>query len=64
MRAKGKSTIVASAAAALFTGLLGLALAVEGGWLVSVGGTPAYLIAGIGYLVIGGLLIARIGAAF
>lgn len=44
--------------------LLGIGIAIEGGILVTVGGTPAYLIGGLLYIVVGGLLIARIRAAF
>ncbi len=37
--------------------LIGLALAVGGGWLVTLGGSPYYLAAGLGLLVSGGLLL-------
>jgi len=39
--------------------LIGLALAGGGAWLAALGGSVYYLIAGIGILVTGGLLIAR-----
>ncbi|WP_353220347.1 membrane-bound PQQ-dependent dehydrogenase, glucose/quinate/shikimate family [Salinisphaera sp. S4-8] len=46
------------------TVIFGLLLLTEGIWLTRVGGTPAYLIGGLGYLLVGGLLIARRGIAF
>jgi len=42
----------------LIYGLIGLALAAGGAWLVALGGSLYYLIAGIGILLTGGLLIA------
>lgn len=60
MHGKYRLTVIMGVAALLF----GLLLAAEGIWLVTVGGTPAYLIGGIGYLLVGGLLIARRPAAF
>jgi len=48
----------------LATAVFGLLLIAEGVWLTRVGGTPAYLVGGIGYLLVGGLLIARRGVAF
>lgn len=44
--------------------VFGLLLAAEGIWLITAGGTPAYLIGGLGYLVVGGLLVARRPIAF
>src|SRR3954467_3308129 len=38
--------------------LLGLALAGGGAWLVALGGSPFYVIAGLGILVAGALLVA------
>src|ERR1700722_10071423 len=38
--------------------LLGLALAAGGGWLAALGGSPYYLIAGLGILLSGALLVA------
>src|SRR3954451_10074819 len=38
--------------------LLGLALAGGGAWLVALGGSPFYVIAGLGILVTGALLVA------
>lgn len=50
-----------------FTGivflLVGLALAVGGGWLVGLGGSPYYLVAGLGVAVTGVLLLLRKVAA-
>jgi quinoprotein glucose dehydrogenase len=43
--------------------LLGLALAAGGAWLIGLGGSWAYLPAGLGLAVTGGLLIARRRAA-
>ena len=40
-------------------GLIGLALAIGGGWLIALGGSAYYLVAGFGIVVTGGLLIAR-----
>src|SRR4051812_4138541 len=39
-------------------GLIGLALAGGGAWLVTLGGSPFYLLAGLGILLAGALLIA------
>ena len=39
-------------------GLIGLALACGGAWLVALGGSAYYIIAGLGILITGGLLIA------
>jgi quinoprotein glucose dehydrogenase len=44
-------------------GIVGLALAAGGAWLAVLGGSPYYLIAGIGFLGVAGLLIARRRAA-
>jgi quinoprotein glucose dehydrogenase len=44
-------------------GLVGLALLAGGGWLVALGGSLFYLLAGIGLLIAAGLLIARRRAA-
>src|SRR5258708_1457753 len=44
-------------------GLLGLALAAGGVWLVALGGSFYYVIAGIGLAVSGALLIRRLRAA-
>ena len=43
--------------------LVGLALAGGGAWLARLGGSPYYLIAGLGILITGGLLITRRRAA-
>src|SRR4029453_18006934 len=44
-------------------GIIGLALACAGAWLVALGGSFAYLLIGLGIVVTGGLLIARRSAA-
>jgi hypothetical protein len=44
-------------------GLIGLVLGAGGAWLVYLGGSVYYVLAGIGFLVTGGLLIARRRAA-
>src|SRR4051812_8114804 len=44
-------------------GLIGLALAGGSAWLVTLGGSPFYLIAGLGILITGALLIAGRRAA-
>jgi quinoprotein glucose dehydrogenase len=44
-------------------GLIGIALLVGGVWLTALGGSLYYLLAGIGLLITGGLLIARRRAA-
>jgi quinoprotein glucose dehydrogenase len=38
-------------------GLIGLSLAIGGGWLLSLGGSPYYLLAGLGLMTSGGLLL-------
>jgi quinoprotein glucose dehydrogenase len=39
--------------------VIGVALASGGAWLVALGGSPFYGVAGLGILITGGLLIAR-----
>src|SRR5690349_6338974 len=57
------SPAIGSSRVAVWTGviysLIGIALAGGGTWLVELGGTPFYLVAGLGILIAGGLLIAR-----
>ncbi|MDA8456703.1 membrane-bound PQQ-dependent dehydrogenase, glucose/quinate/shikimate family [Acidovorax sp. GBBC 3334] len=53
---------LARATGALF-GILGVAVAAAGGWLVSLGGSPYYLIAGLALLATGVLLARRSAAA-
>jgi quinoprotein glucose dehydrogenase len=50
--------ILAIATGALI-GLIGLGLAIGGAWLTAIGGSLYYLVAGLGLLLSGGLLIAR-----
>ena len=40
-------------------GLVGIVLAAGGGYLVSLGGSPYYLIAGLGFLLTAILLVMR-----
>ncbi|HET7314550.1 membrane-bound PQQ-dependent dehydrogenase, glucose/quinate/shikimate family [Salinisphaera sp.] len=60
MSRSSKLTIVVG----VIVAILGLGLAVEGGWLTAVGGTPAYMIAGLGYLAAGILIVARRSVGF
>ncbi|WP_092957427.1 glucose/quinate/shikimate family membrane-bound PQQ-dependent dehydrogenase [Paracidovorax konjaci] len=53
---------LARATGALF-GILGVAVAAAGGWLVSLGGSPYYLVAGLALLATGVLLARRSAAA-
>ncbi|PZR00180.1 MAG: membrane-bound PQQ-dependent dehydrogenase, glucose/quinate/shikimate family [Cereibacter sphaeroides] len=55
---------MATALPALVFALLGLALSGLGGWLVVLGGSPAYLLIGLGLLFCGWLLARRNGAVF
>jgi len=57
MQALSRSRIVVTITGAVY-GLIGLALAGGGAWLAALGGSLYYLIAGLGILITGGLLIA------
>src|SRR6185437_13288066 len=57
MQALSRSRIVVTITGAVY-GLIGLALAGGGAWLAALGGSPFYVIAGLGILITGGLLIA------
>ena len=43
----------------LVLALIGLVLAIGGAWLAALGGSPYYVLAGLGLLVSGGLLVRR-----
>jgi len=50
-------------ATGILVGLIGLALLIGGGWLIALGGSWYYLLAGIGLVVTGALLLLRRRAA-
>ena len=57
MQALSRSRIVVTITGAVY-GLIGLPLAGGGAWLAALGGSLYYVIAGLGILITGGLLIA------
>jgi quinoprotein glucose dehydrogenase len=57
MQALSRSRIVVTITGVVYA-LIGLALAGGGGWLAELGGSLYYVIAGLGILITGGLLIA------
>jgi quinoprotein glucose dehydrogenase len=57
-----RSSLVVTVTGGIYA-LVGLALAGGGGWLAALGGSLYYLIAGLGILITGALLIARLRAA-
>lgn len=61
-RDTGGSPLFARVVGVIFI-LIGLALAAGGAWLVSLGGSWYYLLAGLGFIVSGVLLVLRRGAA-
>lgn len=60
-QAHGLAAALARAFGGLLT-LLGLPLVIGGGWLIALGGSPYYLLAGLG-LITSGVLLAQLKAA-
>jgi hypothetical protein len=54
---KPRSRIIVTITGVVY-GLVGLALACGGAWLAALGGSVFYIVAGLGILITGGLLIA------